>query len=561
LRDAEATPTVVDANPRAWLATLTLILGVLVLRIIYLAWFCPYILVEDEAQYWDWARHLSWSYYTKGPGIAWAIFLSRTIFDDSAFAVRLPAALMAAVGAWAVAGLAFDITRSRRVGLYAASAYMLAPVFQVTALLGTIDGPYCACWALACWAAWRALQQRGRWAWLALGAALGVGFLFKYTILLLVPGLLLFAILRRRGLALAPRWPLFAAGGFALAALGLAPVIIWNMQHDWATVSHLLGHLGARETGHLSAAIHAPSPPRPSYSPLWTLELVAIQIAFVGPLLILGAAAVVWAWRGRRTDPHWPGRQFLIACAAPIFIFYLAVSFIAEPEGNWPMAGFVTLITLAAWAAADAMTDYRVRVADWLALPEPRPKRGYLRRKPELPGQILWHFALGYGLVAGIGMLRIDLFATLPVVGRFVPVGRLEGGALMANAVQELRTRLQTDAGREPFVMTMHYGQAAQLAFYLPDRPAVYCASSRTGGRPTQHDFWTDTDLDDPALLGRPAVLVGGSPEQWAAVFDRVEPQGLLAGVERKGIVAYLAHGYRGFSTPKPAAADASERP
>lgn len=53
-----------------WLALAGLVLGVLLLRVAYLAWLCPFGLVEDEAQYWDWSRHLALSYYTKGPGVA-----------------------------------------------------------------------------------------------------------------------------------------------------------------------------------------------------------------------------------------------------------------------------------------------------------------------------------------------------------------------------------------------------------------------------------------------------------------------------------------------------------
>ena len=27
----------------------------------------------DEAQYWEWAQQLDWSYYSKGPLVAWSI--------------------------------------------------------------------------------------------------------------------------------------------------------------------------------------------------------------------------------------------------------------------------------------------------------------------------------------------------------------------------------------------------------------------------------------------------------------------------------------------------------
>ena len=36
----------------------------------YLGSNCPLDLAPDEAHYWDWSRHLDWSYYSKGPLVA-----------------------------------------------------------------------------------------------------------------------------------------------------------------------------------------------------------------------------------------------------------------------------------------------------------------------------------------------------------------------------------------------------------------------------------------------------------------------------------------------------------
>ena len=49
----------------ALLPVLTLACLVVAARVAYLIAVCPYDLVEDEAQYWLWAKHLSLSYYSK----------------------------------------------------------------------------------------------------------------------------------------------------------------------------------------------------------------------------------------------------------------------------------------------------------------------------------------------------------------------------------------------------------------------------------------------------------------------------------------------------------------
>src|SRR5438132_10976330 len=88
--------------PKVWpyrLAAAFLIVGAAVLRFLYLAIDCPLDLSPDEAHYWDWSRHLDWSYYSKGPLVAWLIRLSRELFGPMSvaltgsemLAVRLPA--------------------------------------------------------------------------------------------------------------------------------------------------------------------------------------------------------------------------------------------------------------------------------------------------------------------------------------------------------------------------------------------------------------------------------------------------------------------------------------
>src|SRR2546422_6940922 len=90
----------------AWrLAACALILGTAAVRVVYLASNCPLDLAPDEAHYWDWSRHLDWSYYSKGPLVAWLIRLSCALFGDwsyaltgnEALAVRLPAVICGAL--------------------------------------------------------------------------------------------------------------------------------------------------------------------------------------------------------------------------------------------------------------------------------------------------------------------------------------------------------------------------------------------------------------------------------------------------------------------------------
>jgi len=210
--------------------SLVLIAVVAILRVLYLAFLCPYTLIEDEAQYWVWSKMLDWSYYTKGPGVAWAIFASTSLFGNGEWAVRLPSVIASAVGACSLSALAWDITRCKRTAFFTAIAFHCVPTFLALGLLMTIDGSLVACWALAAWASWRCWghdrrnheRTRADVRWLLLLAAtIGIGTLFKYTMLLFLPGLVAWLLIWRREIS--PIHPLSLLACLAVLALTLAP--------------------------------------------------------------------------------------------------------------------------------------------------------------------------------------------------------------------------------------------------------------------------------------------------------------------------------------------------
>jgi len=526
--------------PRWGLLTLVLIGAVMVARMVFLVWLSPYELSGDEAHYWEWSRRLDLSYYSKGPGVAWTIAASTRLLGHSEAAVRLPAVVFGAIGALATAGLARRMVRDAggeagapgAAGFFAGAAFCLLPPFQATSLLMTIDGPYIAMWAVAAWAGWiAAMRARSGRGWMAAGAlcaaAVGAGFLFKYTALLLVPGLAVGAWCVMRGARSAERDAHRASrtvhgASWAVSALVLAvctlPVVVWNARHGWPTVSHLLGHLGLRG-GDMAQKAARPW----SYSPVWTLEFIGAQLAMLGPMAALMALA---AWRMLRSTDDGLRRAGLwcVWCAAPILGFYLATTLFGRAQGNWPIAGYVTLTALVGAGAACAMRD---------AHRAPRTAR------------LLWRASVVYGVVTGVGMLALPQAAGLPVVGALVPMERISGQREVAAEVARVMER----AGAT-LVIAHRYDGASLLAFYLPgdERPVVRSAAHVMGDRRSAYDFFTDCDLNDPGLMGRDAVLVGGSAQRWARAlrFDEVREAGMVETRWGRRVPVRIGIGYRG---------------
>src|SRR5436189_1083900 len=102
----ESTNDAKEAGVWRWRALAALlIVGAAVLHVVYLATNCPLDLAPDEAHYWDWSQHLDWSYYSKGPLVAYLIRgscelagnWSQSLIGSEMIAVRLPAVLCGAL--------------------------------------------------------------------------------------------------------------------------------------------------------------------------------------------------------------------------------------------------------------------------------------------------------------------------------------------------------------------------------------------------------------------------------------------------------------------------------
>lgn len=510
----------------------------------------PYDLVGDEAHYWDWSRHLDWSYYSKGPGVAWAIAISTALLGDTEFAVRLPTVLASGCTLLCVAWLARRLYPSaRNAPATAVLALAGVPIIHGIALLMTIDGPYVACWAWALCVAWRIAEQahhshditRARMTThgIHLGIAIGIGFLFKYTILLLVPALLLFVLLSKRWATRSRRtdagstpmraWVHAAIPACIAYVVCAMPVVWWNIANGSPTVKHLMGHLGLRG-GDMPVSAPSTASGGDPWTPLITLEYFGTQVGLIGPVLVLAfVSSIATIRRLIRTPSHdrCVSDLFLLCTGWTIFLVYLGVSFRTNVEGNWPVAGVAALSVLVGRDAATVLRRHTRRIRAWDALPLPKPKHGILRKKPESAYQIGCHWGIAYGLGSLVLFAALPIAARLPGIGNFIPLSRIEGASERAAVVQ---THLDTlrNAGHEPIVIATEYWLASHLAFYLDGKPTVFSATAYRGGRKSSYDYFDATDMTAPALVGRPALLVSTHKNEHPLERERWERSQLI---------------------------------
>src|SRR5437588_7100430 len=92
----------------------------------------------DEAHYWMWSERLAPGYFSKGPGIAFAIRASTALFGATEFGVRFWSPVLAA----ATSLLVFYLGRrlfNDSVGLWTVIALNVTPIFTVGAFVMTTD--------------------------------------------------------------------------------------------------------------------------------------------------------------------------------------------------------------------------------------------------------------------------------------------------------------------------------------------------------------------------------------------------------------------------------------
>ncbi|MBL8251143.1 MAG: glycosyltransferase family 39 protein, partial [Candidatus Competibacter sp.] len=281
----------------------------------------------DEAQYWEWSRQLDWSYYSKGPLVAWLIALSGALFGHGEWQVRLFAWLAYDLFLVLLFCFAAQFWQSRRAGWWALALGLTTPLYFPLGQVMTTDVFLFVCWAWGLWAAWRALYRRQASAWYELGAAVGLGGLTKFSIGLLPFFLGLGLLATERGRSELRHWPPW--GGVVLALLLLSPVLLWNAAHGWPMFHHEQSHVlnaseagGWRENaGHL-------------------LEFLAGQWLALSPLV-----AVAWV-RALGPLPRLAEQRLLWGLSLAVLGFFLAKATASKVQLNWPAPAYIGLLVL-----------------------------------------------------------------------------------------------------------------------------------------------------------------------------------------------------------------------
>jgi 4-amino-4-deoxy-L-arabinose transferase-like glycosyltransferase len=445
--------------------------------------YTPYDLAADEAYYWDWSRRLDYSYYSKGPLVAWLIATSTSIFGDTAFAIRFPAWLSAKAFSL-VYYLFIRKIYTPRLALVSWLGMQSMLFFATLGLAHTTDPATMLLWLLALCFSVIAINKQNTSYWGLVGLSAGIAFLSKATSIILLPAISMFLFFTQ-----SLRFNI-RTKGFLYACIlffwCLLPIVFWNYMHDWVHFQHNVEHLSKGTSGAVTYR--------------YILELIFGQMGLVGPVffvIIIYAYVLSWG-RWRRGDVI---SGLYCFTGAPLIAICFYVSLTKRVYANWPMPIYIGGLLLVTHLVHEGVLSSK----RW---------KGIIKKGFFINAVVL---IIAYLPIMGI---------TLGVPGKYLPTKKVVGWEALGMIASEQYNKIAKGFSWEEdfddlFILAGSYDVAASLAFYMKGQPRVYCMESQAK-RMNQYSIWGGLE----EMNGKNALIVmkeNEPPEELIRSFNNIQ--------------------------------------
>jgi dolichol-phosphate mannosyltransferase len=499
-------------------------------------------LIFEEAYYWNYAQHLDIGYLDHPLMIAWIIKLFTSLLGTNEFAVRFGAFLCWFVTAFYI----YKITREILNILSAYWALLLVSVLPAYFSFGWFmspDAPLTACWAAVIYYFHQVIVKNNKKAWLGVGISLGLGMISKYTIALLGGAIVLFLLIDRPSRKWLARPEPYIA--LLVACILFSPVIIWNIQHAWASFAF-------QSEGRVASGHHFSLP-----------RFISNVLIFITPIGVMSFIAVVKykniilarLQSNISVASNLSRSYFLLAWLTffPVFVF-ASLSLFRASKLNWTGPCWLALIPFLALLITQKTEANAPRLLAWSQ-----------RAWPTTVVTLM----LTYG--AGLHYLSLGLPLT-----KYPQNVHLMGWRDFGSDIETLITQLEHETGEKILLVAMDRNKIASgLAFYrskyieksnikTEHKPAFETASeSLFGGASLMYEFWFPANEQS----GKTMLLVSEKMDDLNSerVLSRTKPiDGIKMLVTQKngmqtGTYYYrLVEKYQGKSTLKNQAEDSS---
>jgi 4-amino-4-deoxy-L-arabinose transferase-like glycosyltransferase len=453
-------------------------------------------LAPDEAYYWLWSKHLDFAYYSKGPLVAYLIWLGTLFFGDTELGVRL-FAFISYFGSSLVLYFFVRATYGVRAAIWAWLIFRTIVVYSSFGIFITTDPPFIFFWLCAICLTVRAYKKNNPKLWPLIALCCGLSTLSKYTAVILFVAMYGVPFVMKAFRAQLKSIYYWLGAGVYL--LSLVPVIYWNFKNSWVNYSHNLGHVVKEQA---------------SIKIKYFFLLISGQFGLVTPILFVGLVfLIIKAIKQlKKEDSELP---IYLLSIIPLLVLCLWVSFTRSVYANWPAAAYLGGILVFGYFYAELSKIEKFN--HWLVR---GVTLGFILN-------VLSHLPL-YGVSYGLPAKRL-------------PTKKLMGWQELASKVDSVATSTLFDPSNSFIMLTSHYGHASEISFYSKSNLPVELENLE-GGIKNQYDIWRDSK----AHKGKDALVVFESNEPPTELISRFSSfQPLPA--ENSHTMKYLGYPLREF--------------
>ena len=430
-----------------------LFISALTLLRLIIIYFLP--VTPQEAYYWYYSQNPALSYFDHPPMTAWSIWLGSTLFGSNTFGVKFMAiiyGLLTNILLFITVRRAQELSENRDETLpwKAVILYNLTVFSHMYSVLIVPDNPLLFFWLLSVFFIIEVFISGQKRYWLYGGIALGAALLSKYTAVALLPAFFIILLITPKE----RRWfkSLFPYFAVLLAALVFYPVILWNMQHDWASFAFQFSHR-AEEA-------------RP-FTLNYMGQLAGSQLGLLTPLIF--GFFVYLTYRMLRFREINLLVKYLYLSGFFIIGGFVFISLKSLVKINWLLPGYM------GWIAAAV-----------LLFPE----------KIDFKQPLLKY-------TGAFSVFLIFIVYVMQFIPN-LPIGEGNTWSGWKDASQKIYKIQQEYGGQKNcFIFANSYKSASLLKFYLPDQQNTY-AQNIYGQPALQFDIWETPD----SLKGKDALYI-----------------------------------------------------
>ncbi|MBR4632713.1 MAG: glycosyltransferase family 39 protein [Elusimicrobia bacterium] len=422
-------------------------------------------LTVDEAHYWVYSKFLDLSYYDHPPMIGYIIKVFTDIFGINEFAVRLPSVIIFVITSW-LFFLCVKKIFNERIAFIGIILINVLPVFSFLGAVVTIpDSPLSLFWILSFYLFITIIETKEKKYWYMLGIAIGFALLSKYTAVMIYPSIILFLLCSKENRFWFAKKELYFS--MIISFIIFLPVVIWNIQNNWASFGFQLQHGLGNSLPKFSFTLFGRS--------------IGAQAGYVSPFLFIFFCYVACVLIKDAFFKKQKDALYIASFSLPVLIFFNAVATFNEILPHWPAMGYLILTIYAAYLINKFWDNSKFRK--------------------------VIYFSCGFALFLDL-LIPIHCMYKLIPIEPFLPqkeAEKIEYGISKAEIIdvsndlygwKELSSEINKiydtyPEDKKPFLFTHKSYLASQIYFYTPNI-RVYCFSSKIDA----YDLW-QRDISD----------------------------------------------------------------